>query len=478
MLVPRSYKYSSSPPTTTTTTNYPNEKTLRRSGMRKATEPTSERHLSSRPPSPTRTSTEPVMIPHAAVPARQSCNTVTAIPTAQRRSQTVNIGRRKQSAHDPNALPPAVAALLAVTSIPPRRPNRYRKRICNDRRISIEELVQGWKSDSSLKSSYGSPALNVLLEDSGCEDDEADRKDSVREPNYLNSRSASSDSMPSLDSDDRSILSLGSPSTPGSLRSTRSYSYLKKEKSRSLPLAEDCALDHPLAEHKDSDEDDLMFTMQKQDIPPAKPRSSFKSNLTLSLQSFKKAAVESLSSFSRASAAHTHSRIATPPIDDMLWSHPFLFPRFSSEVRPAIDGNVSEADRRYLNPMPLTFEEQEAPFQQALHAPFLAEVVEDAPTIQLQTYNSRGRRRGGPKRGNANPNSEAGRALLGASAVRQREVRENPNFLRVVVLEMNMRREGKLEQGRAKIWLPPRQSSPAPGVAPRVPSRWQGVSAY
>lgn len=126
--------------------------------------------------------------------------------------------------------------------------------------------------------------------------------------------------------------------------------------------------------------------------------------------------------------------------------------------------------------MPLTFEEQEAPFQEALHAPFLAEAVGDAPTIQMQTYN-RGRKRSSPKRSAPNPSSEAGRALLGQVGGRQREVRENSDFLRVVVLEMNMRREGKLEQGKAKIWLPPRQSSADPVQQGRVPQRWVGESA-
>lgn len=44
--------------------------------------------------------------------------------------------------------------------------------------------------------------------------------------------------------------------------------------------------------------------------------------------------------------------------------------------------------------------------------------------------------------------------------VRQREVRENPDFLRVIVLEMNMRRGGKLSEtapGKARLVLPPRQ---------------------
>jgi len=366
-----------------------------------------------------------------------------------------------------------------VTAIPPRRPNRYRGRPGSEQRLSIEDLVKGWKSDDSLKSSYGSPGLEVLLED--LDDcmfaEDGPPHESLSAPTYLNARSASNESMPSLESDDRSILSLGSPSTPGSLRSRRSYQTLKKDKSRSLPIIEDCASDHPLVAQHDSDEDHLVLPMHKKPLSATKGRTSFKSNLTTSLQSLKKAAVNSISSLGRASSTPALSRHSAAPIDDMLWSHPFLFPRFSSEIRPATDSLPSDAERRYLNPMPLTFEEQEAPFQKALHAPFLAQPVEDAPTIQMQTYNSRGRKRGGLKRA-PSPNSEAGRALLGADGPRQREVRENPDFLRVVVLEMNMRREGKLEQGRAKIWLPPREASAAGLANARVPERWVGVSAY
>ncbi|KAF2168003.1 hypothetical protein M409DRAFT_21450 [Zasmidium cellare ATCC 36951] len=473
MQVPRSFKYSSSPPMADAL----HERPARRSPTRK---PKPDVNVTSRPVSPARTESEPVAIPSPKstnAPAFEPSPADQSHEMPNYRSQTLPIGRRKpSSAHDPNALPPAVAALLAVTAIPPRKPNRYRRRPGSDRRISIEELIQEWKSDSSLKStSYGSPALNVLLEDTDCEDEDSERRDSGPDPAFLNARSASSESMPSLEADDRSVLSVGSPSTPGSLRSRKSYQNLKS-RPRSLPTVEDCAFDHPLVPRSVPEDDDFLLPVQKQSVSAAKPRSSFKSNLTASLQSLKKAAVESISSIGRASSSPALSRHATPPIDDMLWSHPFLFPRFSSEIRPTVDGTPSEAERRYLNPIPLTFEEQEAPFQQALHAPFLAEAIEDAPTIQLQTYN-RGRRRGSPKRA-PNPNSEAGRALLGATGVRQREVRENPDFLRIVVMEMNMRREGKLEQGRAKIWLPPREASPAPETTERVPRRWVGVSAY
>jgi len=73
---------------------------------------------------------------------------------------------------------------------------------------------------------------------------------------------------------------------------------------------------------------------------------------------------------------------------------------------------------------------------------------------------------------------------------RQREPRENNEFLRICVLEMNMRRAGKLEdeedkaaamamrRGRRAFWLPPRV--PARNIestAERVPVRWVGVVA-
>jgi len=74
----------------------------------------------------------------------------------------------------------------------------------------------------------------------------------------------------------------------------------------------------------------------------------------------------------------------------------------------------------------------------------------------------------------------------------QREPRENSDFLRVIVLEMNMRRVGKLDgkaAGRARVWLPPRkevataarvvevQSGAGKGdeVVVAVPARWVGV---
>jgi hypothetical protein len=249
-----------------------------------------------------------------------------------------------------------------------------------------------------------------------------------------------------------------------------------------MPASVECAEHHPLVPRPldDEEHDSNLFIAPKSDTRSSTPKlkSSFKSNLTTSFQALKNAAINSISSFSLSSVSPSQRPASSPLSDEMLWSHPFLFPRFSPEVRPSIEGMPTKAQRRYLNPIPLTFEEQETPYQLALHAPFLAEQADGAPSIQMQTY-SRGRRRIGAKRGTGvDPQSEAGRALVGASGERQREPRENSDFLRVVVLEMNMRRMGKLEYGRAKIWLPPRQvSSNAEGPG-RVPKRWVGESAY
>ena len=60
-------------------------------------------------------------------------------------------------------------------------------------------------------------------------------------------------------------------------------------------------------------------------------------------------------------------------------------------------------------------------------------------------------------------------------------MRENSDFIRVAVLEMLMRRNGKLADnvpGRARWALPPRQGRKGEYVVTDgVPARWIGVSA-
>lgn len=476
-MVPRSFRYTAAPPMESL-----DEKDVRMRPRKSL--PTKSRITSiPRPLSPVRTVTEPTRMPTQPVSVPKPERTVKAEATSMPAvNRSANATGRKTSKHDPNALPPAVAALLAVTEIPRPRRNQFQRRSAKPRRISLDELVHEWKNDESLKSTYGSsPALSVLLEDPDSGDAPLPASaQSVPEESFLYTRSVSADSVPSLEADDISILSNESLSTPESLRSRKSSSNLRKQASRSLPTAEECVLDHPLAETPtlDEDPDDGLIlspaNLSRSTTP--KPKSSFKSNLTSSLQALKNAAISSISSLTNTTTPQQRTQ-ASPMPDNVLWSHPFLFPRFSSEVRPAITGTPTEARRRYFNPAPLTFEEQEAPFQLALHAPFLAEPTESAPTIQLQTY-GRARRKSAMKRG-LDPHSEAGMALLGVG-VRQREVRENSDFLRVYVIETNMQRCGKLKGSRAKIALPPRQvgQSMTEQMCEKVPRRWVGESAY
>ena len=474
MIVPRSFDYSSPPPAA----DVIDEKTWRRDGHKTRAQSNTEKRQQG---ALHRSNTEPVAIPSPKTPHRPR-QMQFQLESAQGMSTSGSAS--KPAIHNPNALPPAVAALLAVTAIPPRRSLRPRSVPNQDRRKSIDDLISEWKSDEPPSSNYGSsPALSVLFEDI----DEANERavmqdeDAARE-SYLYLRSASSESMPSLDPDDRSILSTGSPSTPGSLRSRRSVSNIKREKSRSLPPTEPCMTDHPLVPRPDpgDDNDIVQWTPQKKRPGPTRSKTSFKSNLTSSLQSLKNAAMSSITSFSRPSSPSKSDPNSPLLMDDTLWSRPFLFPRFSSEVRPAVTSTPHR-------PTPLTFEEQEAPFQQALHAPYLTEsfpATDALPAIPMQTYTTTrmGKRKINPgKCSGPDPTSEAGRALLGAAGMRQREIRENGDFLRIIVLEMNMRRVGKLESGKARIWLPPRENSPAAFESEpkgRTPERWRGISAY
>jgi len=94
--------------------------------------------------------------------------------------------------------------------------------------------------------------------------------------------------------------------------------------------------------------------------------------------------------------------------------------------------------------------------------------------IQMTTYTRK--RKSWPAR----TINEVPEALVGT---RQREPRENGDFLRIIVMEMNMRRSGKLDPkapGRARVWLPPRKSVPEKASetmrTKTAPSRWVGFS--
>lgn len=423
------------------------------------------------------THSKPVVIPPR-TPTRTT--TSTATQTVRARGQNGGRPQRTPKNHRPDAVPPAVAALLAVTEIP-KMPPRRRKAPTSDRRISMDELIEEWKQDDSDFSSSvtGSP-LDLLLGRVDESDDEYGSLTSVgQEKDSMTTRSLSSESLttipPSLDLDAPSFNSnWDNLSTPDSYE--RRTLPDRREKIVQSPPKEDCILDHPLL-HFNPDDYEEIATLEIPEISTSPPAAtdrfrSFKSNLTASLQALKSAA-KSFSNFTAPSV----------PPDDLL-TRSLLSPKFTSEMRPKqLQGLPSPALRRYLNPQPTPISPTELSMQ--LHDALMidTEIDATAPMIQMQTYDRRGRTPSRRRRA-SDPFSEAGRALSPSPAVRQREPRENSDFLRIIVLEMNMRRVGKLDAkavGKARIWLPPRKpgSNKTPYLQSEsgVPHRWIGVLA-
>lgn len=350
----------------------------------------------------------------------------------------------------------------------------------------MDELIQEWKQEDpdTPPSLSGSP-MDLLL---GRVDESDDEYSSItsgdhEKGSYLTSRSISSDSIsstlpPSLDYENPSYAShWDNISTPESIG--RKSLPERKEKIVSSPPKEDCILDHPLLHYGPDECEDIIAAADMNDTtppppPPTERFRSFKSNLTASLQALKSAA-KSFSNFTAPSV----------PPDDFL-TRSLLSPRFTSEMRPKhLEGLPSPELRRYLNPQPAPISPTELTMH--LHDSFALDTDVDphAPMIQMQTYERRGRGQKSRRSRTADPFSEAGRVLSNdAPAVRQREPRENSDFLRVIVLEMNMRRVGKLDTkavGKARIWLPPRKPAsnrpPPQDTESRVPLRWTPVTA-
>ncbi|KAH6641972.1 hypothetical protein C7974DRAFT_93012 [Boeremia exigua] len=440
------------------------------------------RSRTTRPPLAPRT-TNPACEPAASTAAdamlKHSSPVVIPPRTPTRPTSTPSVRVKGQSrpasstqSHHSDTLPPAVAALLAVTAIPARQSHRRRKRPASDRRISMDELIQEWKQDHvETPPSWSMSPLDVLL--GRVDESESDYGGSLpsleqEKGRFGASRSISSDSLstlpPSLDYDASSYASQwDNISTPESVS--------RRERIYSSPPKEDCVLDHPLL-HFNVEAPEELTEENAADLITISPSNerfkSFKSNLTASFQALKEAA-KSFSNFTAPSV---------PPED--LLTRSILSPRFTSEMRPKhLEGLPSPALRRYLNPTPAPI----SPTELSMHLHDALTLDSDAdtsaPMIPMQTYDRRGRATSRRRSKSADPLSEAGRLQSPTPTVRQREPRENSDFLRVIVLEMNMRRCGKLDAkavGKARIWLPPRKlGAKSAAQEGGVPARWVGV---
>ncbi|KAH7192681.1 uncharacterized protein B0J16DRAFT_64598 [Fusarium flagelliforme] len=429
--------------------------------------------LTMRPTTPT----SPVKIP-------TTNNRNSAHPQKRHSSQR----KRSNDSRSSDNLSPSLAALLAVTDIPKHKQLQRRRRR-SDKTLTVKEVIDcQHASEKELSWTFSSP-LDMLLSPP---QDIMDDDDSVSDCNIgcsMSTRTYSIDSIPSLDDSFSSdgLSSLGSPRTPSPCsRRTKSTPMRKSlEPVISPPGSID---EHPLArDDLDVDELDLTTIDQPEEIhaksqflQPFKPlRSVFKSNLTASLRALR-------------SAARSFSALNLPsiPADDYLTrSILTIDPNvpYADERRPPVSEEMpSAAMRRYLNPT--TNARIEPPTKTVFAGTFAA-------SIQMRTYKiQRSRAPPGSTRNSypstslqsqpspapqQQPQPQAPTLVPG---MRQREMRENSDFIRIAVMEMAMRKRGKLDDqrpGRARFALPPRQTSTKPYEmgANGVPARWIPIMA-
>ncbi|MCJ1334406.1 hypothetical protein MMC10_011115 [Thelotrema lepadinum] len=350
--------------------------------------------------------------------------------------------------HDANAIPPSMAALMAVASV--QNPSSFTMR----RSLSGMNIKKDGLSldDFRYTLSSSSPKSWSILQ-SPPDDSDGDNREHEGDSSSITSsstiaplssfRSLSSDSMPSLDME----LDLESPDSPGpptpAYRVRSNYRREKRQFHR-LSLSES---DHPLTppsqsivETPPSDEEKTKGSLPTNLVGPSmSPRSPFKSNLTASIRLLK-------------SAARTLSNIAPKPYipdpvprQNLNGSTQPIASRFLPPPAPLLPrfANIDAlpADLHVLCPVPnLPPSSASIQLMPYVPSPILGSAFATAPPVFLPA---------------ANPMHESLEKKM--TSPRPREPRENSDFLRVVVLEMNMRRIGKLNgEGRARIWLGPR----------------------
>jgi len=309
-------------------------------------------------------------------------------------------------------------------------------------------------------------------------------------------------SQPSLS--DASLVSLSAPDDfiVSDRNSQHSSASVPERKMRHVAASEDCSNDHPLSLPEGPAESD--HTPELSPSPPTirklsgksdkRPRQSLKSSLTASLKALKSAA-QSVSNRTSSESADKRAR-------DFFDFNPAL----TDDRRPPPSLEEPTADlRRYLSPPPLDSAAQLHFWQDHRHSKFDAKpqkdprkqkrkatrsparrgrtppgsnpLVDDLPSIvqlanclppSVRTENASSppiwlTSEGVPVNKNTSvpllfdPNANDGRGE--PVGFRHREPRENRDFLRVFVCEMQMRRGGKLSEdlsaGRARLWLPP-----------------------
>lgn len=399
--------------------------------------------------------------------------------------------RRPRDVHSPDAIPPSVAALLAITNIPPPRAGRSARQVKEETRMTVESIIErAQESEKALSLKLSRSPLDILL--AAPEDLEAD--DACVCDNA--SGSVTSGQTVSLDSTPSLSNSFTTTETPSSLETPHTPARRRKARPtrRSLePVSPPGELEnHPLSgPDVEFDELDFRVFASKEEEPPDKKasrlpfkplKSAFKSNLTASLRALRQAA----RSFSNLNFS------SIPPEDFLTRSILTIDPQvpYTDERRPPLlEEEPPAALRRYLNPTTTARLEKHQAFASG---PALRTFT---ASIQMQTYKVHRARGVSPGPGGRSPSPSAGPSsaaqapqaaqpkpaststVYAMPGPRQREMRENPDFIRIAVMEMAMRKSGKLDDqrpGRARWALPPRKPNTKPyEIGPDgVPARW------
>ena len=393
--------------------------------------------------------------------------------------------RRKESAQE----------LLAATAIPIRRRPKQRpaQRIPNCdyvtdfSKLMMDDVKAPSTNVSSSLGQYDGLFGNI---DELVEGDMFVGSEGIND-SVLTSRSMSTESLPSLSSPDDFSSAPTSSATPSFARST------SERQLRQISAAEDCAAEHPLSleseDYSSTTPETSRSPPQRQRKRPEQPRkpSSFKSSLTASLKAIKSAA--------QSVSIYTMSQSIQP--EDFLSHSVFdIQPSLTDDRRPPLsDKPPSPALRRYLNPSHSSAEDSPAQLhfwldcRSSTSPPSERKSPRNNDTSKSTTRN----RRKHLKSTNATDSSKlppvvplatcippvvhtahassppiwlapdgtpsnkqtAPQSLVDENGgLSQREPRENRDFLRIYVAEMQMRKMGKLDEnaeGRAKMWLPP-----------------------
>ncbi|KAL5341557.1 hypothetical protein BJX70DRAFT_40672 [Aspergillus crustosus] len=494
MMVPRSFMFSSVPSTKPFEPKMQQRRPLRKASIDIVITPKDDSALQLSPqPSSHSMHTNPVIIP----PKRGHRMTSAHAETARRDPKNPKRNRmtRQYSSNSlsERPLPTSIASILEATAIPvPRRgwaARDSRKSLRGNHVQDFSKLLMDGLDDQPPYGT-GNSTLDILLSPPEESERSYVSSDCDSETLSYSAPSISADSVPSLETDVESPPSLSTSFTPSSLRSPPERVMRRRRPSN----CENCALSHPLLETESPDSTDehaaaknrassLGSTSSKPFIMARSfPRlGAFKSNLTASIRAIK-------------SAAQSVSTFASPLVqtDDFLTRSFTITPKMTDDRRPPpMDDTPSPALRRYLNPIMVSPAEMYS-FHDQPHESLDSQTC--PISVQMQTYHRWGSRGSRKDRFRLSKSKNRGRQSSPSNLEippmsRQREPRENSDFLRMVVLEMNMRRRGKLRDDiptRARVWLPPRKGSQAKFTPydfededeeeAATPSRWIGVS--